>query len=454
VFRGRRPALQSSRNSWSPWFLTANSGLQAVTDTLLHPALFFPALVFLTGGTWNQMAIFMVANVVAWSAVPLMLGFLRGLLSSLRPLTWIALLVRLLAAGIIGWVGLNIGDFSTDRMLTLLISAWWLYQIAGALVAQSAAPAALNLLASGGRLQQLQWGRIAAALASLAMGWLALRLFMGTTTLQVDLRGMLVLAALSTVSASWFVALMLFGRTSVSPMVTTQGLGRGMRSALGSSAVRRLVAFRFLLAAVAAVDPFLIVFGFTRLGVDIALIGVAIVAWALGQVVGTVMWPRVTRRVGERTVFQIAALLRLVLLVWVISIPVVVTTSAFTDRFNGTRDSWVAFGGGLVLLGLATSASATATLPYLMRIASTSALPGTSLLANLASAIGGLLPLAVAWGLERYDDQRVLWVGIGLGVVALLASGLLANAGARVKLQRGSWRTVTRTQSVSPANSD
>lgn len=446
MIRGRRPPLQSSRNSWAPWFFTAGAGLQAVTDALLHPAIFFPALVFLIGGTRMQMATFLVASVVAWSAAPLVLAVIRGFAASLRPVTWLALLVRLVASGTIGWVGLNINDWSADRILALLTSAWIVYQAAGALTSQSSAPAALNLLSRGGRLRHLQWRHLVVAIVTLGAGWLTFRLFSGNTSLATDLRGLLVLAALGTAGASWFASLMLFGRTSVTPGLHGPSLREGIRSALGNAAIRRLMAYRLLLAAVAAFDPFLIVFGFTQIGLDIYLIGIAMAAWAVGQVAGSWLWPWVVGRLGSRIVFQFAALCRLALLVWVVALPSLVTTSAFTDRFSGPRDAWLAFGFGFVFLGLANAAGSAANTPYLMRITSTVNLPAAGLVTNLGAVVGGFLPLAVAWSLDRYDMERVFWVGIGLGVVALLASGLLMNAGSRVRHSGGSWRRASQTR--------
>lgn len=448
MIRGRRPTLQSSRNSWAPWFFTASAGLQTVTDALLHPVIFFPALVYLIGGTSTQMATFLVASVVAWSAAPLVLTLIRGFTQSLRAVTWIALLVRLLAIGTIGWVGLNVTDLTADRMLALLVSAWIVYQAAGALTSQSAAPAELNLLARGGRLRHLRWRHLVAALVTLGAAWLVFRLFEGSTTLATDLRGVLVLSALGTLGATWFMALMLFGRASISPGVDGSALWQGMRSALRNAAVRRLMLYRLLLASVAAFDPFLIVFGFTTIGVDIYLIGVAFAAWAVGQVIGSWLWPWVVNRVGARMVFQLAALCRLALLVWIVAIPSLVTTSAFTDRFTASRDPWLGFGLGFVLLGLATAAGSAANAPYLMRIATTSDLAATGLVTNLGAVAGGFLPLAVAWSLDRYDDERVFWVGIGLGVVALLGSGLLMNAGTRVRSHGGAWRQSSQTRTV------
>ena len=448
MIRGRRLPLQSSRNSWAPWFFTASAGLQAVTDALLHPVIFFPSLVFLIGGTRMQMASFLVASVVAWSAAPLVLTLIRGFTQSLRAVTWIALLVRLLAIGTIGWVGLNVTELTADRLLALLVSAWIVYQAAGALTSQSAAPAQMNLLARGGRLRHLRWRHLVGALVTFGTGWIVYRLFEGNTSLATDLRGVLVLATLGTIGASWFVALMLFGRTSISPGVDGSVLWHGMTSALRNAAVRRLMLYRLLLASVAAFDPFLIVFGFTNIGVDIYLIGVAFAAWATGQVVGSWMWPWVVNRVGARMVFQLAALCRLALLVWVVAIPSFVTTTAFTDRFTESRDPWLGFGIGFVLLGLATAAGSAANAPYLMRVANPTDLPATGLVTNLGAVIGGFLPLAVAWSLDRYDDERVFWVGIGLGVVALLGSGLLMNAGTRVRSHGGAWRRASQTRTV------
>jgi MFS family permease len=144
----------------------------------------------------------------------------------------------------------------------------------------------------------------------------------------------------------------------------------------------------------------------------------------------------------------LAAFARLLLLVWVVAIPSFIETDIFTNRFDGARDGVVAFAIGFVFLGLAGAAGGAANSPYLMRVTSTAGLHGSTLVTNLGAVIGGLLPLVAAWSLNRYDDERVFWVAIGLGVVALLASGLLVDTGARVRGRSRAWRQQSRPRAA------
>jgi hypothetical protein len=422
--------------------------LQSIADVLLQPAIFFPALVFLIGGSTMEMASFLVAGVIAWAAAPVLITVIQSFSSSLRPVTWVAVLARLLGIGAVGWAGTNLDDWSAERLVPFLFSAWCVYQMASALATQSAAPASVNLLASRGRLQHLRWRHVTATLVALATAGLVYRLFAGDTSLATDLQGVLVLATLATVGASWFMVLMLFGRTSVSPALDRGRIGRGMRDALGNSAVRRLLFYRLLLAAVAAFDPFLIVFGFAHIGLDVHLIGMALLAWVVGQVLGSWLWPWVVGKTGERLVFQLASFCRLLLLVWVVSMPSLIETDAFTSRFDGARDGVVPSPSVLCSWVWRGAAGAAANSPYLMRVTSTAGLHGSTLVMNLGAIIGGLLPLPAAWALNRYDDERVFWVAIGVGVMALLASGLLVDTGARVRGRSRAWRQQSRPRAA------
>jgi MFS family permease len=234
----------------------------------------------------------------------------------------------------------------------------------------------------------------------------------------------------------------------VAPALDRGRIGRGMRDALGNGALRRLLGYRLVLAAVAAFDPFLVVFGLTHIGLDVHLIGMALLAWVVGQVLGSWFWPWLIARTGERLVFQLASFCRLLLLVWIVAMPSLVETNAFTSRFDGARDGVMAFTIGFVFLGLASAAGAAANASYLMRVTSTSGLHGSTLVTNLGAVIGGLFPLGAAWLLDRYDDERVFWVAIGLGVVSLLASGLLVDTGARVRGRSRAWRQQSRPRAA------
>jgi hypothetical protein len=226
-------------------------------------------------------------------------------------------------------------------------------------------------------------------------------------------------------------------------------LGQSLRYAAGHSAFRRFTAYRTSLGLVAAVDPFIIVHGFQQLDIGIAHIGLALFAFALGHVAGHLVWPRWIGVFSPRVPLQIATLLRLVLLVWVLSLPTIIASSEYAERFNGPETAMNGFAWGFILLGLATSVGNAGNQRYLMDIAPRGALSGLVLMANLLAGIIGLAPLGVAMLLDRFELERLLWAASGLAILALLASGLLVESRVRMRTSPGAWRS--RTQFTRPA---
>ncbi len=68
-----------------------------------------------------------------------------------------------------------------------------------------------------------------------------------------------------------------------------------------------------------------------------------------------------------------------------------------------------------------------------------------TLVATLIAGVFAFAPFGVAWLMGRYDLERLLWGGIGLAIVALLASGLLLESRVRIRTSPGSWRFRQRT---------
>jgi MFS family permease len=248
------------------------------------------------------------------------------------------------------------------------------------------------------------------------------------------------LAALSAASGTWFL-LNIAGGPARSPTPQPGPLISTIWSAFQTAPFRRFISFKILLAMAAAADPFLVVYGFQELDLQVRYLGLALVAYAAGQLTGYLIWPRWIARHSPRVPFQIAALLRLMLLTWVIALPSLATSNFYTDRFDNLTVAMRAFAFGFALLGLASSVGAAANLRYVMDIAPRGATQGPILATNLVAAACAFGPFGVAWLLQRYDLERILWGAIGVAILALLASGLLIESRVRVRATTGSWRT-------------
>ncbi len=435
----RSRSTQRRQARLAPYNSVANAFLQSMADTALNPVIVLAAVAFLLGGTNTQIVAFSVIAMAAWTLTPLALLAIRPMIGRPYPLVFGSAAIRLGAIATIGWTGLNINDWSSTRILSTLVGAYLVYQVASSITAQSS----VGLLAAAFRgssgKRQLRWRSIVALAASLVVGWIAWSILDSGQSLQDSVGNLLILATLTVAGATWFLLSIPAGQVSTRSS-RPRGQVAALRKSLSTSAFRRFASYKLLLAMVAAMDPFLIVHGFFELNLDVRYIGWALLAWATGHVVGNALWPRWIAQTGPRIPFQIAAALRLLLLLLVVSLPSLATSSLYLDRFDGQEPAMRFFASSFALLGLAASTGNSANQRYLMDISPRGEAGGAVVSANLVAAIGAFFPLVAAWSIDRYDLDMAFWGAIGLAVLALIASGLLPNSRVRIRGSAGSWR--------------
>jgi hypothetical protein len=188
----------------------------------------------------------------------------------------------------------------------------------------------------------------------------------------------------------------------------------------------RYLAFRLLLAATAAVDPFLFLYAVIRLGIPASSIGVFVLAGVLGWVVSTPLWSWLERKAQPRTVLQAAAVLRLIAPTLALLLPQLLTVEQFQSRF-GSNAPTVAFAVGFLAIGAALAALARSGPAYLAPLAprhlSTSygaLTSGLLALAAFAPVVGGLI-------IQRFSYEALFVATILVGLAGVLSSGWLAE---------------------------
>ncbi len=428
----------------SPLYGVLNSVLQAIAGIALQPVIILAAVAFLLGGGEYQIAAFAVISLAAWAFAPLAMLLFGFVAVQPWSVVFVAGLVRLAAMLAIGIVGFRIDDISPNRIVGTLIVSFLIYQAASA-VAGQASP---GLIRSGvPRNQQTVIFRrrgYAAAIAGVIAAIACWSVFRADDAFQRSVDLIFMLAAISMASATWFMLGNRMGSSRPSGSRPRQLLA-SVRDAFRSTPFRRFAAFRILLALTAAFDPFLIVFGFQQLGLRVEYLGWAILAYAVGQLGGHLVWPRWIARHSPRVPFQIATFLRLLLLTWIVSLPTFARSNLYTDRFDDLDQAMGGFAVGFALLGLAASVGHAGNQRYLMDLAPRAAVQGPILAANLIAGVFAFAPFGVAWLMGRYDLERLLWGAIGVAIVALLASGLLVESRVRIRTSPGSWRSRQRT---------
>lgn len=435
--------VRRSPNRLASLYAVLNASLQAIAGVVLQPAITLAAVAFLFGGGNYQIAAFSVVAVASWALGPILSLTLGSVAARSYPIVVGSGVARIIAALIIGIVGFRIDNLSTGRIVSSLIFAFLLYHVATAISAQSTASVILGGIPAAQRTAIFHRRGYVAAFAAVIGALVCWSLLRSDEAFQRSVGLLLMLAALCLASATWFLLSIRGGARTATPAPRLPLAS--VRDALRSAPFRRFASFKALLALTAALDPFVIVFGFQELGLTTPYIGWAILAYAVGLGLGHLGWTRWIAGNGPRVPFQIATFLRLLFLTWTVALPSLASSSLYTDRFDDLTGAMGGFAVGFALLGLAASVGHPANHRYLMDIAPRTALGGAVLAANLIAGVFALAPFGVAWLLGRYELERLLWGGIGVAIVALLASGLLLESRIRIRTSPGSWRSRQRT---------
>jgi hypothetical protein len=431
-------------NRFSSVYAVVSAALQAIGDIVLQPVLILSAAAFLLGGGNFQIASFAVIAVATWALAPFLLQVITSFSSRPYPIVFTAGVIRIGAILVLGVVGFRIDDISTTRLVSTLIWSYLVYQVASAVAVQASASLVVGGVPRSRQEITFRRESFVAVVAAVVSAFAVWSVFRTDETFQESIGLVLMLAALATFSATWF----LLSIPGVGASLARPGSDQllvAIATAFRSTPFRRFISFKIFLALAAAVDPFLIVFGFQQLGLEVEYIGLALVAFAGGQAAGYLIWPKWVARHSPRVPFQVAALMRLVLLTWVIALPTLSTSNAYTERFDSPDVAMRGFALGFVLLGLATSVGNTANQRYLIDIAPRGATQGSILAANAIAALTAFAAFGVAWLLASHELERILWGAAGVMIVALLASGLLVESRVRVRSSPGSWRSRRQT---------
>ncbi len=438
----RSPSRQSLRqaNRFTTANATVAAGMQAIADGILQPVVLLSAITFLFGGSHYQIAAFATAALATWALAPFVLNLVRNTSARTYTLVAIAAGARLIAIGIIGLIAFRINDMSTDRFVGLLVGSYLLYQAASSIAVQGSANLIVGSSRRGSQRGTFRSRWLIAIVAAPIAGAVAWRVLQADGAFQDAVSRLLLLATLAVAAATWFL-LQIPGGRATTPRIAMRHTGAAVRDAFRVTGFRRYISYKVLLGLAAAVDPFLIVFGFQELGLGVAYLGMAVFTFAAGYAAGALLWPRWVHRWSPRIPFQIAALLRVCVLIWIVALPAFVTSGFYTDRFSNATVAMRGFAITFTFLGLAASVGAAGNQRYLAQLAPAGALPGSIQASNLVVAVFAFGPLGVAWLLGRYDLERILWGATGIAFVALLASGLLIESRVRLRTPAGAVRS-------------
>jgi MFS family permease len=190
---------------------------------------------------------------------------------------------------------------------------------------------------------------------------------------------------------------------------------------------RRYLAFRVVLGLALLADPLLLVYGVRSFDLPLQGAGFILALYSLVLLIGALVFPLLTAAGYTRLLTQGVALARVLLPLLALATPLILHSEPIASRL-ATDAAWLppaTFAGLAALFGLATAGLAAADAAYLRDAMSPRHRPAMRALLlvllsllSVAFVVGGAI--ADRWGVET-----VLLIATGLGLLAVLASGLL-----------------------------
>lgn len=416
-----------------PPLLAVAAGASAFAESLLLPTLVLPVVAAQL--TQERVVVGFVAAIPAatWLIAQALSAFLLHGRTRLKPVAAVAALVRVGAFLILARAALD-AAVTRESLLSALLFAAILAAIASAVSQQATRALSARIVVANAQRALFGLRGISAAVLAMLAGLVL------ASALAPDGPGLaraIGLVALLAAFAAGFGALAL---CVVREPVTTQRFRAeppadaidGALSASRVAVVRRFALYRILLGAVAASDPFLLVFAGERVGVPLRYIGLAVVAYAVGRLVGPIVWRRVERLGGARFALQVVAALRL-------AIPAITLAIAFVggEGIVGERAAWSALLLPFALLGVAHVGHASASFAYLATLGDISIRRNAAHLTSALLAFVAFGPIVAGSVADSSGLQPVLVAAMVLALGAFLAAAMLTDPRPRVRHPRG-----------------
>lgn len=424
-------------NAFTPVNGMLSGALQALADSVLHPVILVSAVAALLDGSNVEIATFTVIALASWTISAAIMTALGPLVRRTGPVVLGAGAIRLLAIAFLTFTGFRSMDQDPHDVIRALLIGYFLYQgssaVLGRASVRSIAGTSPTAIRGGIFHQRAVIGAIVAIIGG-AIVW-------SVNRSVVDIRDaigvLFTLAAISVGAATWFLFAMPDAKRTRRPESQTALLSPGLFRPFRTRSYRTFILFRVTLGLAAAADPFIIVFGLRRVGIELEDIGLALVAYAVGHLAGILIWSRWPAHRSARVPLQVAALLRVVALIITIGIPSIIASTLYTDRFASSEPAVRLFLIQYVLIGLAVSAHGWANQRYLQDINTPEMTRQAVTTTNVVHGILAFAPFAAALLIDRTSLDAMLWIAAAVAFIALLISGFLIESRAFVVRRTG-----------------
>lgn len=200
---------------------------------------------------------------------------------------------------------------------------------------------------------------------------------------------------------------------------------RAWRQPIADTRFRRYLLFQVLIAATAAIDPFLFLYAVTRLGIPVTAIGSYVLFAVLGWVLTAPLWYWLDQRSGPRGVLQAAAVVRLLSPALALVVPQIAASDPLRARLGETTMTINLYGLAFFAIGASLAAVSRGGYSYLAAIAPRQLLRPAISLSNMILAAAAFAPVAGGAMIQRFGYEVLFGAAAALGLAAVFAGGQL-----------------------------
>ncbi|MDQ3694951.1 MAG: MFS transporter [Chloroflexota bacterium] len=414
----------------------------SLAETMLLPTLVLAFFVAPLTGSYATVGLVPAIGIGVWLLARLPAAILVN--SRRRKLPWAigASLIKAAALALLAAVCFRADQTSTEPLLRSFFICYVAYSLAsgfGSVPVAAVISKAVPHEARGMFFQQRAlWG----GLSGLVAGLVVVQLLGPAAPAFPQNFGVLFLAATVTqLAATFFLATIREPLRIAEPQTSlpAQAL-RGTPEALADPNFRRFLLFRLFLSSSAIVDPFLIIFAASALGVPSSAVGWYVIAFVAGRVLSLPFWAALAHRHGERACLQVAALVRLVPPLLALMLPILASSSRLNERIGNAATLQAVFGVAYLALGMSLAGQSRGNYGYLAEAAPDRSRAAYAALTNALLAVVAFTPIAGGMLIERRGYDALLLTATGLGLLAVFASGALTDTHVRTRPTAQAWR--------------
>lgn len=420
----------------------AGGAFGSLAETLILPTLVLAFFVAPLTGSYATVGLVPAIGIGLW----LLARFPALVLVSpqRRKLPWAigASLVKAAALALLAIVCFRADAGSAEPLLRSFLICYVAYSVASGFASVPIAAVVGKAMPHDARglffQQRMLWGGVAGVVAGLVIVQL-----LGPSAPSFPQNfGVLFLAATVTqLATTFFIATIREPLRIAEPRTLLPGqVLRGIPEALADPNYRRFLLFRVLLSSSALVDPFLIIFAASTLGVTGGTVGWYVIAFIAGRILSLPLWVALAHRHGERACLQVAALVRIIPPLVALILPFLVSSPQFNRWFTNPSTVPTVFGIAYVALGVTLAGQARSNFGYLAEAAPERSRIAYAAITNTVLAIVAFAPILGGMLIERRGYDALLLTSTGLGLLAVFASGALTDTHVRARRTAQAWR--------------